>query len=340
VTAGMTAEALQRFLDAVAPEPAATVTAVTPLTGGYSRDTAIAEVVWADGRRQRLVLRGDPPSDRGVFVSDRDEEWRILSALAATGPARIPAPLWYDESGDHFGCKCIINDFYDGRSMQQVAREAGDDLTAVRDEFVDTFVDIHRTPVGDLAAAFATPPDWDTYIDGIIGLIDDSSRKGRDSDPSLRYAAARLRSHRPPPVPLTLVHGDCQPGNVLLGASGPMVIDWEFARIGDPREDIGYYAHMPIPPNLYVTDPEAFLDRYRRRTGMTEEQLNPEIVEYFYLLGIIRLFEQEMAGAQAVAEGRPRGVLATYLINTLSQQCWTFFDTCRALPVHAPGGAR
>ena len=47
-----------------------------------------------------------------------------------------------------------------------------------------------------------------------------------------------------------------------------------------------------------------------------------------------------MAGAQAVAEGRPRGVLATYLINTLSQQCWTFFDTCRALPVHAPGGAR
>jgi aminoglycoside phosphotransferase (APT) family kinase protein len=86
VTAGMTIAALQRFLDAVAPEAAATVTAVTPLTGGYSRDTAIGEVVWADGRRQRLVLRGDPPSDRGVFVSDRDEEWRILSALAATDP--------------------------------------------------------------------------------------------------------------------------------------------------------------------------------------------------------------------------------------------------------------
>jgi aminoglycoside phosphotransferase (APT) family kinase protein len=136
------------------------------------------------------------------------------------------------------------------------------------------------------------------------------------------------------------VHGDCQPGNVLLGASGPVVIDWEFARIGDPREDIGYYAHMPIPPNLYVTDPEAFLARYRERTGMTEEQLNPDVVEYFYLLGIIRLFEQEMAGAQAVAEGRPRGVLATYLINTLSQQCRTFFETCRTLPTASPGGER
>jgi aminoglycoside phosphotransferase (APT) family kinase protein len=340
MTAGMTTEALQRFLDAVAPERGGTVTAVTPLTGGYSRDTAIGEVTWGDGRGHRLVLRGDPPPDRGVFVSDRDEEWRILSALAATGPARIPAPLWYDESGDYFGCKCIINDFYDGRSMQQLAREAEDDLTDVRNDFVDTFVDIHRTPVGDLAAACPTPPGWDTYIDGIIGLIDEASRKGRDSDPALRYAAARLRAYRPPPVPLTLVHGDCQPGNVLLGASGPVVIDWEFGRIGDPREDIGYYAHMPIPPNLYVTDPEAFLARYRERTGMTEEQLNPEIVEYFYLLGIIRLFEQEMAGADAVAEGRPRGVLATYLINTLSQQCRTFFETCRALPSDSSGGTR
>jgi aminoglycoside phosphotransferase (APT) family kinase protein len=340
MTAGMTAEALQRFLDAVEPERGGAVTAVTPLTGGYSRDTAIGAVVWADGRRQRLVLRGDPPPDRGVFISDRDEEWRILSALATTGPARIPAPLFYDESGDYFGTKCIISDFYDGRSMQQLAREAEADLTDVRNDFVDTLVDIHRTPVGDLATALVIPPDWNTYIDGLIGLIDDASRKGRDSDPALRYAAARLKSYRPPPVPLTLVHGDCQPGNVLLGASGPMVIDWEFARIGDPREDIGYYAHMPIPPNLYVTDPEAFLDRYRRRTGMSEHELDPEIVEYFYLLGIIRLFEQEMAGTDAVAAGRPRGVLATYLINTLSQQCRTFFETCRDLPAHAPGGAR
>ena len=339
MTAGMTPEALQRFLDAVAPERGGTVTAVTPLTGGYSRDTAVGEVGWGDGGRQRLVLRGDPPSDRGVFISDRDEEWRILTALAATGPARIPAPLWYDATGEFFGCKCIINDFYDGRSMQQLAREA-DDLTDVRNTFVDTLVDIHRTPIGDLADAFAIALDWDAYIESLIGLIDDASRKGRDSSPALRYAAARLRSHRAPPVPLALVHGDCQPGNVLLGASGPVVIDWEFARIGDPREDIGYYAHMPIPPNLYVTDPEAFLDRYRQRTGMTEDQLNPEIVEYFYLLGIIRLFEQEMAGADAVADGRPRGVLATYLINTLSQQCRTFFETCRALPTHASGGAR
>jgi aminoglycoside phosphotransferase (APT) family kinase protein len=336
MTARSAVDALQRFLDAKAPERGGRVTGVTPLTGGYSRDTAIGEVTWSDGRHQRLVLRGDPPADRGVFVSDRDEEWRMLTALAATGPVRIPAPLWYDATGEYFGSKLIVNDFYDGRSLQQLAREA-EDLTEVRTTFVDTLVDIHRTPIEDLPADIR-PPDWDSYIDGLLQQIDEFSRRNRDTDPALRYAAARLSSYRPPPVPLTLVHGDCQPGNVLVGTSGAVVIDWEFARIGDPREDIGYYLRMPIPPNLYVSDPGAFLGRYRARTGLTEEQLNPEIVEYFYLLGIARLFEQEMAGAESVADGRPRGVMATYLVNAVSLGCRLFFETCRALPVPSATG--
>ena len=337
MTDGLTVEALQRFLDAQAPERGATVAAVTLLTGGYSRDTAIGAVAWGDGTSQRVVLRSDPSPDRGVFISDRDEEWRMLTALAGTGPVRVPAPLWYDATGEHFGRKCIVSDFYDGRSLQQLAREA-ENLAEVRNVFVDTIADVHRTPIEDLPVEVDRPSDWDSYVDGLIGLIDEFSRRGRDTDPALRYAAIRLGSYRPPPVPLTLVHGDCQPGNVLLGASGPAVIDWEFARVGDPREDLGYYLRMPILPNLYVTDPAAFLDRYRRRTGLTEDQLNPEIVEFFYLLGIARLFEQEMAAADAVAEGRPRGVLATYLINTISMQCRVFFETSRALPAPRPVG--
>src|SRR4051794_41765896 len=98
MTAGMTTEALQRFLDDVAPERGGTVTAVTPLTGGYSRDTAIGEVTWGDGRQQRLVLRGDPPLDRGVFVSDRDEEWRVFSGPPPPRPRRGPQPPWVEQT--------------------------------------------------------------------------------------------------------------------------------------------------------------------------------------------------------------------------------------------------
>ena len=57
-------------------------------------------------------------------------------------------------------------------------------------------------------------------------------------------------------MPLALVHGDCQPSNVLVAdGADPLVIDWEFAHIGDPREDIGYYSQIPLLPNVLWSHP-------------------------------------------------------------------------------------
>jgi len=327
-------ESLQRFLDSVAPNRQATVSAVSPLTGGYSRDTAIGEVIWDDGERQRLVLRSDPPPDTGVFMSDRDDEWRLLQALGTTGPVRVPSARWYDATGEYLGAKCIVSEFYEGsRTLQDTAREAeaDGDLREIQRTFVDVVADIHLTPLGALPAELLHPSDWDSHVDSLFDLLDDYARATEDSSPAIRYTVARLRQFRPPPVPLTLVHGDCQPGNVLVGDSGPMVIDWEFGRIGDPREDFGHYMQIPVLPNLYVCDPEAFLSRYRERTGLTEEQLNVDVVEYFLILGEARLFKQMLEGADAVARGESPGIMATYLINGNSRQYRNFFDVARRL---------
>jgi aminoglycoside phosphotransferase (APT) family kinase protein len=329
-TVSLTVEALQGFVDAVEPDRGAKVSSVVRLIGGYSRDTAIADLVWGDGSRERFVLRADPPPGTGVFDSDRDSEWRLLRALQEAGPVRIASARWYDAEGTHFGAKCIVSEFYESRSMQDLARES-DDLSEVRNRFVDTVVDIHRTPVETFPAGAPRPQSWDAYIDELLDLLDSFSRSGADSRPALRYTAARLRSYRPPPVPLTLVHGDCQPANVLMGKDGPLVIDWEFGRIGDPREDIGHYSRFPVFPNLYVTDPEAFLARYRELTGFTEEQLNPEVVEFFHVLGLARLFGQELAAIDAIARGEFRGIMASYLLSAISTSSGIFFDIARRL---------
>lgn len=39
-------------------------------------------------------------------------------------------------------------------------------------------------------------------------------------------------------VPPAYVHGDLHPGNVMLTATGPVVIDWEGARLGPPDADV------------------------------------------------------------------------------------------------------
>lgn len=322
---------LQRFLDALEPDRGPTVTAFRPISGGYSRLSALAEVRWADGTVESFVLRGDPPPDTGVFVSDRDDEWRLLQALSGKASVLTPTPRWYDSTGEYFGAKCFIVDFFQGRPLPVLAQEH-EGVAKAADIFVETVADLHRCPLDVLPPELDRPNDWDTYLDGLVDLLGRVDRDVADSNPTLHYAAAQLRAHRPAPVPLTLVHGDCQPANLLVPDDGRvLVIDWEFGRVGDPREDLGYYSHLPVPPNLYEADPAAFLARYRERTGLTEEQVNQDSVDYFLLLGMARLLQQMFEAADALAQGRPRGVMATYMMNGTAAITRQFFEVARRL---------
>jgi aminoglycoside phosphotransferase (APT) family kinase protein len=325
----MAPEALERFLGVAEPGRNASVTDFRAITGGYSRLSAVADVRWDDGGTERLVLRGDPPPGDGVFVSDRDAEWEVLRALAGSGAVPVARPRWYDATGEHFGTKCIVFDHFAGRTLQEVLRTAEDPAAPAR-TFVDTIASVHAVPLDTLPAGMARPVGYAEYVDGVLDLYREVDREVADSSPVLRYVAARLRDFRPPPVPFALVHGDCQPSNVLVSdAGGLIVIDWEFARIGDPREDLGYYTQIPMPPNVYADDPDAFLARYRERTGFTEEQVNPATVEYFLVIGMARLLAQILRALDAVASGGSRGVMATYLVNAVTHQYGLYLDVCR-----------
>jgi aminoglycoside phosphotransferase (APT) family kinase protein len=322
---------LQRFLDAMEPDRAATVTSCRPISGGYSRLSALADVKWADGTAERLVLRADPPPNTGVFVSDRDEEWRLLQALSGNSAVRTPTPRWFDATGEYFGAKCLTVDFFASRPLSDIAQDPAE-VERAADIFVNTIADIHQCPLDVLPPELDRPSDWETYIESLVDILESADRDVADTNPAVHYAAAQLRAHRPPPVPLTLVHGDCQPANVLVPDEGPvLVIDWEFGRVGDPREDLGYYSHLPVPPNLYEADPERFLSRYRERTGLSEEQVNQDTVDWFVLLGMARLLGQMFMAADALAQGESRGVMATYMLNGTSAITRQFFEVARRL---------
>lgn len=313
---GLDAPSLQRFLAVVEPGRTASITGFRAISGGYSRLSAVAEVLWSDGVTETFVLRADPPPDTGVFQSDRDDEWRLLKSLHGKLAVETPHARWYDSTGEHFGAKTLVVDFFAGTPLFDLAQR---DAAAATDLFVDTVAAAHAAPLSALPAQVSRPADWDRYIDEVIEHLRTVDATLLSAYPALHYAAAQLAAHKPPPVPLTLVHGDCQPANVLVSAEGAVLLfDWEFGRIGDPREDLGYYSHLPVPPNLYEADPERFLARYRERTGLTEEQVNPATVSYFYVLGVGRLVGQMMEAADAVARGGSRGVMATYLLNGIS----------------------
>jgi aminoglycoside phosphotransferase (APT) family kinase protein len=321
---------LLRLLADVEPTRKARLESYSRIPGGYSRLTSRADVRWSDGTEASYLLRADPVGTRIVFHSDRDAEWDLLQALRSVDQVAIPVPLWYDREGEYFGTKCMVIEFSSGVPFQGQI-EAANDLTAATAQFATIAAAIHSVPLDTLPATLDRPADWNSYIDSVIDVFERTERRVAECIPAMRFVAASLKTRRPPEVPLTLVHGDFQAGNVLVAPGAPpLVIDWEFGRIGDPREDLGYYMSFPSVPNLYREDPEGFLRQYRERTGLNEDQVNVDTVEYFLIIGMAGLLTQLVESAAAIDEGHGGGALATYLINTISYQCDMYVRICRS----------
>lgn len=315
------AETLRRFL-AEQNDAGVEVTDYRLLPGGMSRVVAQATVRWSSGAVQKLIVRSDPPTE-GLFHSDRDAEWRLLSALNSVAEPCTPTALWYDCDGSWFATKTIVTDFCEGQNLHHMIQDR-EQLDARAALFCDTVASIHNVPLAALPQEMVPACSWDDYIDGQLDAYARAERTLECRLPVFRYLSARLRTmQRPPEVPFSLVHGDAQPGNVMIEPGRPpLVIDWEFTRVGDPREDLGYYAQIPMPPNLYGLDPDGYLARYREATGMSEEQVNPATVDYFRMLGMASLLIQIAEGSNCFACGGAGGMLLSYLINALSYN-WT-----------------
>ena len=63
-----------------------------------------------------------------------------------------------------------------------------------------------------------------------------------DSHPALEWGLRWCERHAPATRAITLIHGDYRTGNYLVDEGRLAgVLDWEFARWGDPRQDLGWF---------------------------------------------------------------------------------------------------
>ena len=143
-------------------------------------------------------------------------------------------------------------------------------------------------------------------------------------------------------MPLGLVHGDFQVANVLIGNQGSdVLVDWELAHIGDPREDLGWcmMASVTQPPDVIGADEEAFYSRYREISGLSEEQVNPTTTDYFLLLASATVFVPVTEQLAALDRGETTGIQVAYMSPAVSGMHDVFY---RALKRHqaATGGGR
>lgn len=333
---------LEEFFRKRSDEPdSVKVTDWEPITGGYSR--AMARVWVEDSKgRQGYVVRSDPPPGHSILDTDRTAEWVVLTALHSSGAIPMPAPRWFDPTGEELGSPTIIVDMLDAPSLVALSRSSDEsEYPSLSKRLGALAATIHTFDVSNLPPNLDVPTSWDDYIESRIQKWVDAERTHVDTNPTMRLIASWLRANKPPPVPLGLVHGDFQIANVLVERNGRFsLIDWELAHVGDPREDLGWCALASVtqPPDLIAPDEENFYEQYRARTGMTEEQINPAVTDYFILLASVSIFVPVIEQLAGVARGETTAMTVAYMSNAVAGM-HDVFMTAMARHDAAMGGA-
>jgi Ser/Thr protein kinase RdoA (MazF antagonist) len=124
---------------------------------------------------------------------------------------------------------------------------------------------VHAQPVPELV--------W-PWHDGVANL------EGR-VQAGTGLAWARLRELGIPPAPLTFVHGDLWPGNLLFQADGLTgIVDWGDAGVGHPAYEVGYLAaDLRVATGSQAVH-EAAIDAYEELRGPLPHRAWWEVAGY------------------------------------------------------------
>jgi aminoglycoside phosphotransferase (APT) family kinase protein len=220
------------------------------------------------GATEHLVVRvsyGGSPAE----CAQAEQEARVLKKAGGTAAPRLHD---FRCTSPWFETPTMCMEFVPGQE-----RELRSAAPAEIERLGSVVAWVHGLPVDDLVDGPCEPGNLVSYAEGRLQSI--ISTLGWARDPLPAEIQARLRSATnlvqgswetarydqsfSTGATLALLHGDPGPGNVLWG-TGPVLIDWEYARLGDPADEIAYLFDQN---DLSPAQREAFWHGYRDGSG-------------------------------------------------------------------------
>ena len=207
-----------------------------------------------EARCEALVIRLAPPGVRRSGNTDVERQVPLLRALRAHG---FPVPRVRFSGGDDgsFPSAYVVFEHLPGRSFIVWDPDPGFDRSpaAVARLWIAAIRLLARVHRFDWSTHLA---DWEppTPIEGEVRRWDPIL--ARAAEPAWVQLGKGVRElllrSGPPPSPIGLLHGDCQPGNILYGEGGRVLglLDWELSAIGAQLYDLGW--------TLMLGDPESW----------------------------------------------------------------------------------
>ena len=226
------------------------------LAGGASKQTWSIDT--ASGRA--LVVRRAAATPLHTTELTLREEFDVLVAARDTG-VRVPEPIAY--LGEVDGRAAFAMERISGETIGR--RIVKDPPPGLDLEMAEQLALVHRIPV----AALPTPTGRDLF-DALYADLDTAM----EPHPAIELGLAWCRERLPLERESTFVHGDFRVGNLAVDADGIVaVLDWEFAHVGDPAEDVAWPLvrawRFGVDAKRLggVTGIERYLARYGELTG-------------------------------------------------------------------------
>jgi len=284
-------ERLRSFVEAATR---ARVERAARIGSGASRATWL--VATSDGAER--VLRADtgdgPLAGTALSLARESAVYAALAGLAVS----IPRLLAVAPGGDAL----LLERAPGSESL------AGADAARVMDAYVDALATLHGVDARRLELpGFARPEPGDparaelALWRGVLEL------RVKRPAPLARFAFAWLERHAPRHADrISLCHGDVGPGNVLhQHGAVTALLDWEFAHLGDPLDDLAWLAFRGHHLNDEIGDLAAQLRRWSRATGLAAA---PERIAWYRALVMLRMLVSCLAALDSGATSLDRTI--------------------------------
>ena len=288
----ITKASLQAYLHDRFDEPEMAITTFAPLPGGFGKETILFSVR-GNALDGDFVMRRDPGGNDSL-TNDCHEVYREYPVIRAAFARGFPAPeaLWLDTEHRLLpGGDFIVMRKSPGTMGGDIFGASGTVPSRLAEALGDIAARLHTLePLRELGelASFIAPSLWDLPRD----------------EAAQRYIAAwydyyRSEVHAPSPALCTifgwlldniprregraaLLHGDFGFHNFLFdGDRLSAVLDWEFAHIGDPAEELGYIAMATEG----AMDWDRFMQTYRAGGG---DDVDPATLRFYKIWAHVR----------------------------------------------------
>jgi aminoglycoside phosphotransferase (APT) family kinase protein len=279
------------------------------LAGGASKEAWLLDLE-QDGQTLELIMRRAGGGAMNLEQLSLEQEFRVLAAAFSAG-VTVPKPILY--LPDVLGREAFIS--------QRIRGEAVGRRIVSRPEFSVARLKLPKRMADELAKIHAVNPSSLEFLPNSgsstgaqrsIARLYAELNSVNEPHPTIELALHWLKTHEPTCHGETLVHGDFRIGNLMLSETDLVaVLDWEFAHLGDPAEDLAWTLirawrfgqdHLHLGG---IGELEPYLTHYNQ---LTKQNITIKTLLYWEIMGNVKWAVAALTQAKRHLDGFERSV--------------------------------